>query len=117
MMDLQLLPVIDWEIAVKQAGNDPEFAKDLLSMLTRNLPDDLSSINQSFEARNYVELRKLLHKLHGALCYCGAPRLKMLVSRLEMDIKNNTLDNISELMVSLNQEVALLLTQAKIELA
>ena len=108
-MDIQHLPIIDWELAMKMAGNKRDIAEEILTLLIRNLSNDISAINQSYQNKRYQELASQLHKLHGALCYCGLPRIKTLVARLEIDIKNNNIDNLARLMESLNNEVKLLL--------
>lgn len=110
-MDIQHLPIIDWDLAMKMAGNKREIAEDILAMLIKNLPNDISAINQSYQDNRYKELASQLHKLHGALCYCGLPRLKTLVARLEIDIKNNNTNDLAALIELLDDEVKLLLEQ------
>lgn len=108
-MELNHLPVIDWELGVKLAGNKRELAEEILGLLISRLPDEISSIKQSYTAKKYPELRQQLHKLRGALCYCGTPRLKIIVERLESDLKNNIMDDLSPLFNQLDTEVNLLL--------
>ena len=104
-MDLKHLPVIDWELAMKLSGNNRHIAEDILALFIRNIPDELTGINQSFRDQNYGEMCKQLHKLHGALCYCGLPRLKTLVATLESNLKNDKTDDLPTLVKLLNQEV------------
>lgn len=111
-MDIQHLPVIDWELAMKLTGNKRDIAEEIHAMLLNHLPNDISIINQHYQHQRYKELNSQLHKLHGALCYCGLPRLKMLIARLEDDVKNNQLDELPRLMNLLNEEVALVLAQS-----
>lgn len=108
-MQLENLPIIDWEAATKLAGNKRDIAEDILNMLLKHLPADLTAINHSWQEKNYWEMSKHLHKLHGALCYCGLPRLKAVVARLEMDIKKDLLDALPMLLDTLNEEVGLLM--------
>lgn len=108
-MELQNLPVIDWDLAMKHAGNKREIAEEILALFMHNLPKDMTAINQSCQDENYQEMRKQLHKLHGALCYCGLPRLKTLVMEMELDLKNNSTNDLPELMETLNTEVNLLI--------
>ena len=104
-MDLDKLPVVDWELAMKLAGNNQDIAKEILALFIKNIPGELTAINQSFQNKNYQEMGKQLHKLHGALCYCGLPRIKMLVAQLESSLKNNVTDDLSAHVELLNQEV------------
>ena len=108
-MDLRHLPVIDWDQATQLTGNKKEFAVEVLDILLQQLPNDLSAINKAYESKNLHELLKIVHKLHGALCYTGLPRVKSLISRLETELKSNIMDNLSSLIEQLNLEVKLLL--------
>jgi two-component system sensor histidine kinase BarA len=108
-MQLENLPIIDWESATRLAGNKRDIAEEILGMLIKNLPQDIAAINESWEEKNYWEMSKHLHKLHGALCYCGLPRLKTVVAQLEMDIKKDLLDGVPMMVDVLNDEVKLLM--------
>lgn len=108
-MEFNHLPMVDWKLAMKLAGNNQELAEDIFNLTLKNLPQELLSIKQSHFVQNYSELLGQVHKLHGALCYCGFPRLKTLVATLETDLKNNIMDNLPLLLDRLNTEVNLLL--------
>jgi len=108
-MDLRHLPVIDWEQAIHLTGNNKEFATEVLDILLQQLPNDIATINHAYETKNLRELLRLVHKLHGALCYTGLPRIKSLISRLETELKSNIMDNLTSLIEQLNHEVKLLL--------
>ena len=110
-MDIQHLPIIDWTLATKMAGNKREVAEEILTLFMKNLSTEMSAINQSYQNNRYKELGSQLHKLHGALCYCGLPRLKMLVAKMEMDIKQNNMDAIADMVTVLNDEVKLLVEE------
>lgn len=103
------LPVIDWEQALRVAGNQQALAKDLLAHLIRNLSDEVKAIKQAYTEQNYTEMRRLLHKLHGALCYCGLPRLKRIVARLETHLENNIMESLPQGIEVLDTEARLLL--------
>lgn len=108
-MDTENPPVIDWEQSIKLAGNKRDLANDILTMLIKDLPNDLSAITTCYKVQNYQEMLRLVHKLHGALCYCGLPRLKTVVARLETELKNNIMDGLPPLIETLDSEVNLLL--------
>jgi two-component system sensor histidine kinase BarA len=105
---------IDWELATKLAGNKREIAEEILTMLLKTLRHDIDTINQSYQQQQYLLMCKQLHKLHGALCYCGLPRLKKLVAQLESDIKNNMMDDLPEMVDALNAEVENLLSSTSL---
>ena len=109
MKDLNHLPVVDNQLAIQLADDKKHIATDMLNLLIKTLPDEISSIKQLYFSKKYHELQKQLHRLHGALCYCGTPRLKNVVAHLESNIKNNIIDNLPSLLDQFYFEVNLLL--------
>lgn len=95
MLDTNLddLPIVDWEESVRLAGHKKELAKDLLMMLMNELPGELNSMENLLHKKDFDELLKIAHKLHGAVCYTGTPRLKKVLSELETQLKTNIMDN------------------------
>jgi len=111
-MNLDNLPIIDWELATKLAGNKNDLAQELFTLLLANIESELPPINTAYQSKDYAELLARVHKLHGAVCYSGAVRLKKVLSQLETQLKNSILlDSLSTLMSALNSEVNLLLLQ------
>lgn len=108
-MELSHLPVIDWDLGKKLAGNRPDLAKEILSFLVKRVSDDLALIKYLYDQGNQAELLRQIHKLHGALCYCGVPRLQILAGRLEMDLKSHIMTHLKSLLDQLEIEVAILL--------
>lgn len=96
--------IIDWEQSAKIAGNNLSAAKDFLSLLCKCLAKDLSAIQLSFEENNMHEMKKQIHTLHGALCYCSVPRLKDATVALEKALKTET-DDISHLFSQFKSEI------------
>lgn len=115
-MELANLPIIDWELGIKLAGNNKETANDLISLLIKNLRNDLDVITQQYQAGNYDVLKKEIHKLHGAVCYCGLPRLKSILSQLETNLKNHIMVSLPSLMDQLESEVSYLLEHPSLSL-
>jgi two-component system, NarL family, sensor histidine kinase BarA len=111
METLDHLPTIDWEDGIRLAGHKKELARDILNMLARDLPRELTIIHEQFQAKNYQEMQKTVHKLHGAVCYTGTPRLKTVLAALETSLKTNIMDGSSPLLDQLNTEVGRLLEQ------
>lgn len=108
-MELRDLPIIDWEQGLKLAGNREDLAKEILGMLAKRLEHDLTLIKELNAKGDYNALRDEAHKLHGAVCYCGTPRLKSVLAKLETDLKNNIMDDLPNLLDQLNVEVTLVL--------
>jgi two-component system sensor histidine kinase BarA len=111
LADLSSLPIIDWEMGTRLAGNNREVAQELLAFLSKTLPDEMASIKQAFIDRQYRELLQRIHKLHGGVSYCGLPRLKTLLATIESDLKKNKFDDLSDLVERLGSEVETLMMQ------
>lgn len=110
-MDLKHLPIIDWEAGTKLAGNNRDLAEDMLSMLTSDLLEVIDRIKQLHIQQDYQNLLQQTHKFHGAVRYCGLPRLKIILDLLETDLKNNIMEHLSSLIQQLDIEITLLLEQ------
>ncbi len=82
-LDWNNLPIVDWELGKRLAGNQVDLAEDLMSMLTKSLPNEVVIMNELVVQKNYPELLKRVHTLHGAASYCGTPRLKALLGYFE----------------------------------
>src|SRR3990167_3909285 len=110
MKDIDELPILDCELTKKLAGKKYDLVQDILALLIKELPNDLTVMNQLYQQKKYRELEQRLHQLHGALCYCGTPRLKTIVAQLESKLKNKTIDDdLTVFFNKLNSETTLLL--------
>ena len=85
-------PIIDWELGIRLAGNKRDLAEDLLALFISKLAEELNTIKSLHQSENYPELTQRVHKLHGASCYCGIPRIKRVLAQLETELKNNIMD-------------------------
>jgi two-component system, NarL family, sensor histidine kinase BarA len=85
----QSLPVIDWKLGATLLGNKEDAAKEILGLFIKGLPEEIANIKKLHLDGNYTLLRSSVHKLHGAICYCGTPRLKVIIASLETELKNN----------------------------
>lgn len=82
--------VIDWHMALKQAANKEDLAKDMLTMLVNSIPD----INQTIELAlngesDQATLLHHIHKLHGSCSYSGVPRLRKICATLEQSLRSD----------------------------
>lgn len=83
----QSLPSLDWQLAVKRTNDNHTAARELERDFVAMLPDSIDSIKQEWEDRNYNGLKSEVHKLHGACCYVGVPKLQSLADELETALK------------------------------
>lgn len=108
-------PIIDWNKSIQLANNKLEIAKEMLTLLVKNLPEEFNEIKKSYQNKNFDEFLHLTHKLHGAVCYCGLPRLKKVLSSLESALKQNKQNEYDLLFTNLEKEVFALLKEFEIK--
>jgi len=104
---------IDWELGIKLAGGRMELAKEFFEKLIAILPAEKQKINNDYEKRHWKALRDHVHKLHGACCYCGVPKLRHCVQKLETAVASRVLDIIKPRLDAFNLALDTLLTEAK----
>lgn len=109
-LNVDKLPIIDKEMALKLAGNDQSLANDLLALLIKNLPADLAAIKQAYLNQDEKELRQQLHKLRGGVAYCGLPRMKAVLTEFENEFEDADRHNLPKLLERLDAEVQALLS-------
>lgn len=108
-MELTHLPLIDWTLGIKLAGNQRDLAEDMLAMLLKDLHGAVASIKERHKMRDDKKMQQEIHKLRGAVSYCGLPRLKSILEHLETKLKTHIMDDLPSLLDLLDTEVALLL--------
>ncbi|MBV8802078.1 MAG: Hpt domain-containing protein [Gammaproteobacteria bacterium] len=96
--------IIDWNLSKKLAGNNDQTAKEILAFLIKTLPADLNQIKEHFLQNQTLDLAKSVHRLHGALCYCGVPRLKAATQELELALKQKKSDELNTLFSQFEHE-------------
>lgn len=78
----------NWDLALKNASGKPDLAIELTCLFLELLPKHETELRLAYEKKDLDALGKAAHKLHGALCYCGLPRLKSLTKTLESTARN-----------------------------
>jgi two-component system, NarL family, sensor histidine kinase BarA len=82
----------DWSLCLKKCNNNPALAKELFDLFISELPEFYEKILHAEKMKNKKALLDVIHKLHGACCYIGVPRLKDLVADTEQLLKQNKTD-------------------------
>lgn len=95
----------DWDDCLASSHNKVDLARELLSMFTKELPTFRDQINQAYQQEDQEKMTDLLHKLNGACCYCGVPKLKKIVDEFEFTLKQKSGMNISPYIDELNKEI------------
>lgn len=81
--------ILDKAEAKNKVGGKAELAKELFSMLLKDLPKLKKQINDAYDNQNKKDFWDNTHKIHGATAYCGVPGLKNSAKNLEDAIKQN----------------------------
>lgn len=81
------MSLFDKDLALKQAGGNPELAKELFEMLVKDLPISQQAVIQAHAGLDKDAFWNAVHKIHGGTAYCGVPDLKSACKRLEDEIK------------------------------
>ncbi|HSX19617.1 MAG TPA: response regulator, partial [Gammaproteobacteria bacterium] len=108
---------IDWQLCKKLAGNKEDLAHEMLDMLINCLPNDRAVIMQAYNANNMQDLREHVHKLHGACCYVGVPKLKALAKELEDAIGIEAHDKVDRYVLAMEKEIRMILDYHQNEFA
>lgn len=84
--------ILDKTLAIEKAGGDPTLAKDLFTMLIKELPTLREGLNDALAKQAMKPLWDVAHKIHGSTAYCGVPELKQAAKQLEDAIKSRVTD-------------------------
>jgi two-component system sensor histidine kinase BarA len=81
---------IDWPLALRQAANKENLAKDMLKMLVASFKEINQVIEMALNDDEYpaTDLLHHIHKLHGSCSYSGVPRLKKVCETLEHTLRS-----------------------------
>lgn len=99
------MKVIDLELGKELVGGDENTAKELLKMLADSLPAHQQIIHQAAKDQTIKDIISEAHKLHGATCYTGTPRIKAAAKELELTAKENKLELLPALIENLDKEI------------
>lgn len=108
---------LDWPLALRQAANKPDLARDLLQMLLDFLPQVRERVQALLDGQHDDEILDLVHKLHGSCSYSGVPRLKQLCFYLERQLRQGvTNDELEPEWLELLDEIELVIHAARAHL-
>jgi two-component system sensor histidine kinase BarA len=96
---------LDWELSLKLANNKADLAKDMLKMMVESNHETGRVIHAAYQAQDFDELLQHIHKLHGASCYVGTPRLKSLSNQYETKLKKQQYNLLEDLHAELIAEL------------
>lgn len=97
--------IIDTDLALERAGGNTELAKELFSMLLKELPVYREKIAQTFSSQDLEQLQYDVHKLNGSATYCATVALKAEAESLENDLKKGNLGSLERQVSGLCHEI------------
>lgn len=107
------LPSLDWDLALKRANYNNLAARELLYEFSAQLPNLVAEIEASWRAQALKEMQSSIHKLHGACCYTGVPKLQALCDEIEGSLKCQQTEQVADRMPSLITEAELVVSETK----
>lgn len=78
---------VDKALSLKLCHGNAGLATELLELLLRDLPAQHQAIHQALNESRLDDALDLVHRLHGASCYCGVPELKDACHKIELHLK------------------------------
>jgi two-component system sensor histidine kinase BarA len=112
-LDSVALVSLDWELAVKRANYNEHAARELLGEFVIMLPKMIHDIKADQEMSRLNLVHDNVHKLHGACCYTGVPRLQRLCLEIESQFKTDCLDRLELNLDALAEEANLIVKAAQ----
>ena len=105
--------IIDWSLALQRTGGKESLAKEMLTSLVNELPENKVNISEALIKEDNEQIKKLIHKLNGACCYTGVPSLTTVCNELETQLKNDvSLDNLEPEFLEFFEQIDLVLAQS-----
>lgn len=77
---------VDINLCLTLSHGKPALAAEILTLLLDDLPLNRTEINLAIDESRFVDVLDLIHKLHGACCYCGVPALKTICKKMERQL-------------------------------
>ncbi|WP_018982492.1 hybrid sensor histidine kinase/response regulator [Salinimonas chungwhensis] len=105
---------LDWDLAVERTNRDDDTARELLADFVRLLPDSIRQIKAGWEDSDFGEMQNEVHRLHGACCYTGVPKLQQLAHDLESALKRDKKMLVAELLPVFLEEAVEVISEADV---
>jgi len=80
----------------KIASGDNEFEKRLLSIIKRELPQEIEQLNENFAASNYIKVAENVHKLNHKINIFGLEQGSRKAVKFENELRSGNIEMKSE---------------------
>ncbi len=91
--DVEALPVLDKEAAIKQLGDAALFETMMEGFNDMSLRKNLTGLKIAFDELDYFNIRLQAHSLNGTSGYLHAERVKTIAEKLQMDVDSQKVDS------------------------
>lgn len=88
------LTIIDWGACVRMFKGDPEFTRNMLSMMDEDLNNVKRVLAEAYAKRDTKALREELHRCRGGVCYLKLPELECTLEKFHEAVKEIPQDEI-----------------------
>ena len=80
-------PAIDWKLCIKKMSGNHALAIEFIGRFIEELQKNRNEFIDLFHQNDLQSLEQEAHKLHGACCFCGVPRLQKTIVNFEKNTK------------------------------
>jgi two-component system sensor histidine kinase BarA len=102
---------IDWDMALELCYNDKEGAIDYLDSFIERLHIHANEIESGWGSQQVEVVSASIHKLHGACCYTGVPRLESYCSKAHIALKEGDFQDHAQTISKLLLEIEALIEE------
>ena len=99
----------DWAKAVEKANGNEEIANDLFFDFIEQLPQAYNDIDSAAKLADWPSLQHHIHRLHGASCYTGVPKLQYLCAECETLLKQGQPESATMCLPAIEETVKVLI--------
>lgn len=102
----------NFEQALDLCGGNQEVAKEIIQMMSDDLPIQEALLKEAFQQKRWEEVDQIAHKLSGSAAYCGMDELKLISRELSHSARELQLektatyyDQVQELIKKVKQAI------------
>lgn len=109
---MQHKQAIDWQESIALMGGRLETAKELMTQFISSINEEKNLIQTYADQQDSVMLGQVIHRLYGASCYVGVPKLRAQLKELDICLsEDKTLINAENLVQQIINEVNVILNE------
>jgi HPt (histidine-containing phosphotransfer) domain-containing protein len=88
--------IIDIEGLKRLSGNDEAFISEILKLYTDRAGKDIDELEKARSIEDWSNVRFVVHRMRSAAVPLGLKDLVVLLKKVEMKLKDDSLDNVVE---------------------